>query len=325
MTTDVTCSCALCDAADPLGTGLCLACLATRARGRTLIVVREKDAGDLVASVLGPSSDRAETQAALREGRPLVAVPSAAGARVLEALDAFGIAARGVPAGRAWRAIPSRFYAMLACVLAAGTVTGTIAEPAFLWASPLFAAVLLLLAHLSMRRPLLAPGDDVLPGGLRADVASTVVALEPGPARSRLVDLLRIARPLEAAVVAQGDPARLRESVHDLIRAACDTARETDRLIRTADVIRSSLIWTTEVAGEEQAGSARSALRRASELAAQGLARMAEAVSALGRVDAGAATLDGPVGTELAGLTRGLEAAARVHGETFRELKQLLA
>lgn len=325
MTTNATGTCAFCGADDPLGTGLCLPCLATRTRGRTLIFIRGKDAGDAVASVLGPASNLPETQAALREGRPLVAVPSAIGARVLEALESLGFAARAVPASGAWRAVPLRFHAMLVCVLAAGAVAGTVAEPAFLWASPLFAATLLLLGHLSVRRPLLVPANDVLPGELRAEISTTLVGIRAGPAKDRLVDLLGIARPLAAAVIAEGDPARLRESINDLVRAACDTARETDRLIRTADVIRSSLVWTTEVAGEEQAGSARSALRRASDLAAQGLARLAETVSALGRVDADSAALDGPVGSELAELARTLEAAARVHVESFRELNELLA
>jgi hypothetical protein len=317
--------CALCGEADPLGAGLCPACLGTGAGRRTLLFLRDGTQGDALDPVLGPVPNRAEIRAALRAGRPLLAVPAAIAARVLGALEAHGVPARGVPSDRAWRALPAPFGIMLLAVGGAGAVAGLVAVPALLWATPVFALLLLLFALRSLGRPALSPADDALPGALRADVAVTLVGIEPGPVRSRLVDLLRIAGPLAAGIAAQGDPARLRESIHDLIRAACDTARETDRLTGTADVIRSSLVWTTEVAGEEQAGSARSALRRASELAANGLARMADAVSALGRIDADAATLDGPVGAELAELTRGLEAAARVHVETFRALNELVA
>jgi hypothetical protein len=325
LTTPALRSCALCDGGDTLGVGLCPGCLATVAGERTLLFVREATIGDPIERVLNPVSDLPATLAALRTGRPLLAVPAAVAPRVLAALEEHGFAARGVPARSAWRAMPRHFYVMLSCMVLAGAVAGGSAERAFLWASPVFAAALLLLGHLYVRRPVLVPDDATLPGGLQADVAATLLGLAPGSARDRLIELLRIARPLSAGIAGQGDPARVRDSIHDLIRAACDTARETDRLTRTADVIRSSLVWTPEVAGEEQAESARKALQRSNALAARGLAGLAEAVAALGRVDTETAALDGPVGAELAELTRGLEAAARVHIETFRELNELLA
>jgi len=318
-------SCALCDRPDTLGTGLCPACLATASGRRTLVFVGGTDTGDAVLRLFGSATGRRTAQAALRAGRPLVAVPAGAAARLLEALEAKGIPARGIPAGLVWRALPVSFGVLLLAVLAGGTIAGLIAEPVLLRASPVLALLLLWLELRSLGRPVLVPDDASLPGPLRADVAATLARLEAGPARERLVDLLRLARPALERIDAQGDPARLRRSIHELIRAACDTAREMDRLTRTSDVIRSSLVWTTELAGEKQAGSARRALLRAGDLAANGLARMADAVAALGRVDAGTATLNGRVGTELAELTRGLQAAARVPVETVRELNRLVA
>jgi len=321
-------ACALCDAADPLGIGLCPPCLSSRDTNRMLIfLTRDARAavtsGDEALGGLLPSSDGG---AALRSGRPLLGVPATAAPHVLRAFASRELAARALPSARAWRALPSHFFAMLACILGAGALAGAVAQPSFLWLSPLLAAGLLFLAHRSMQRPLLAPvPGPAWPPALHAGITGTLLALPAGKARDRLVDLVRIARPLTTRLAEHGDPAGIRDAVHDLLAAACDTAREADRLSRGADVIRSSLVWTSEVAGPDRARSARVTLRRCIDAANLGMTRLAEAVSAVGGIDAQTAGLDGPVGSGLADVTRGLEAAARIHADTSRELEGLLA
>jgi len=323
-------ACAVCEAEDPLGIGLCPACVTSDAAGRALVFVRPErgdglgDHGGVLDRVLD-ARDPAAARALLRAGRPLLGVPDGVEAYVVPVLESQGLATRSVTASNAWLALPSRFYLMLLCMVGVGLLAGIVTAPSFLWLSPVLALMLFFIGQRTAQRPLVAGSNaGGMPPALHAEITGTLLGLPPGTARDRLIDLVRIGRPLTADLLSKGDHARVRDSVHDLLRAACETAREADRLGRSADVIRSSLVWTPEVAGEEQAESARAVLLRCSELAGRGITGLTDAVTALGRIDAEAAGLDGPVGYELQKLTRGLEEAARVHGETYRELNELL-
>lgn len=321
-------TCLLCDADDVLGIGLCAGCIGTDLAKRDLLFARaargNTGAERQLRRLVGASDPGLPN--ALRSGRPLLAVPAGVSTRVVPALQKSGLIARSVPVANSWQALPSHFWVMLFCMLGAGMLAGLVTDPSFLWLSPVLALSFLFVGQRSMQRPILPAGGVAgLDRALHAEVARTMLALHPGDARDRLVDLLRIARPLVRELEAHGDPAGIRDSVQDLVRAACETARETERLTKSADVIRSSLVWTTEIAGEKRADSARSVLLRCSDLARRGVAQLADAVVALGRVDADAADVDGPVGSELSELTHQLEAAARLHVETYRELQGLTA
>lgn len=331
MNTEAAATCTICDGTDPLGLGLCPSCMAAPDGDRSFIFLdprssrRDQEGDDDARTLLGPAADRDASGSAVGAG-PLIAVPAPLASPLLRAFAEHGLSARALPASRALLAMPAHFFVMVVCILLAGMVAGIVARPSFLWLSPLVAGGLLFLAHRAMLRPALTPpAGFAWPAPLHADLTATVLTLAEGPARARLTALARIARPLAADLAASNDPADVRSAIVELLAAACETARETDRLGRSADVMRSSLIWTAEVAGDEaQALAARTALRRCAEASDMGLARLADAVAALGRIDAETAGLDGPVGSQLQDLTRGLEAAARVHAETAREVDRLL-
>lgn len=320
-------TCHLCDADDVLDIGLCPDCVGTDMAKRHLVFAKAARHDPYAMAKLSRLLDASgfDSMRAIRSGRPLVAVPAGASTHVVPALEHLGLTARSLPLGDTWKALPSHFWVMLACMFGVGMLAGFVTAPSFLWMSPVLALSLLFVGQRSLQKPLLAAGDTGLDPDLCADVISTMLSLHPRDPRDRLVDLVRIARPLLRELQARGDSTRVRDSVQNLVRTACETARETDRLRHSADVIRSTLVWTPEVAGEERADSARSVLLRCSDLARRGVAQLGEAVVALGRVDAKAADRDGPVLSELAALTRDLEAAARIHAETFRELNRLMS
>jgi hypothetical protein len=171
-----------------------------------------------------------------------------------------------------------------------------------------------------MARPALPlAAADLLPADVEA-LLRDALARVAGRPRELLSDLARMARPLMASLRREGDPAALGDSLAELLRAACATAREVHRLESTA-----STVTTTLDAG---AGSMDDRLRLAAGRcrtgAETGTRRLIEAVAAVG--DAGSrAAPDTASGSRLAQLTRQLTDDVRHHEDTLRELDSLLA
>lgn len=119
--------------------------------------------------------------------------------------------------------LPGRFRALLAAVIAAGTVAGAVASVHFLWATPVVAWLL----WRNMWRALPAPGAAPAPVAtwrLIGAMAARYEALPPGPARALLDDVLFLAEAQVSAAVDEAEAGRRRTRLEPLVATAIDAA-----------------------------------------------------------------------------------------------------
>jgi hypothetical protein len=317
--------CLVCGERDALGAGICANCATA---GDTLVMVRRqssaadrRDVGARLAVLLGERLELPDGRAAAAGDRALVRASAVVGARIAGALEEHGIPARTVPRVRAWSVMPAHFFVMLAAIVGAGGAAGVIVVPAYLWMSPLLAALLLLIAQRSAGRPLFEPVASALEPGAEAALLDALASLRHGRARELLGDIARIARPLALTIRSEGDPAELGACLADLVRAAAATALEVDRLEETIAVLEdggAAGAATTDVQDFAPI------IERCRAAAGIGTRQLVEAVTAVGQIG-GMSGLDTRAGSRLAELTRELQAAARTREDTIRELDRLLS
>lgn len=319
-------SCALCGRPDAFGLGVCADCGGTAAADDVLIFVRRaqlrqdaKATRQRLLPVLGGRAETADGRSAAHGSRAIIRVPAVAADRVVNAFEQRGVPARAIPARRAWTAMPLHFFVMLASIAFAGGMAG-LTSPAFAWMSPLFATILLVLAQRSMARPLVAFNvADRLPDDVETGLAEAF-ARTSGPVRDRLADLARMVRPLVATLERERDPAGLVPSLADLVRAACATAHEVERLQTTIAAVNDTLL----AGGQGARGELLAAAGRCREAADAGTRRLIDAVAAVADIG-GRTALDTSTGSRLDKLTRALTDEARRHENALRELDRLLS
>jgi predicted Ser/Thr protein kinase len=320
--------CVVCGAPDPLGMIICPRCGGARAdRADTLVFLAPAGAsqvaviGERLGSVIAAEGPPAELERVAAGHRPLVRVPAALGARVVERLAAWGLPARAVPARRPWSALPGSFLLLLGATAGVGGVAGAVALPALLWTTPLVILLLVGGAHQVLGRPLLLPRRQraPLPPAVEAVVVQALTELPPGTARDLLADVVRLGRGLVIAA-ARGDGApSLPPLVHQLLAAAAGVAvalGELEQNLRTLDAQRER--WPTLSArwldGVTECERTRDAL----------VQQLLEVLSVLGELHGKSADLLRAAGPDLAALGRELELDLAAHGAAARELAELL-
>jgi hypothetical protein len=315
--------CALCHAPEPFGIGVCPRCARRASAGDDVLVFLERTSPGparravheaLDERIGGRASASARGDAALGE-RPLMRIPSDAGERVLELLEAQGLTARTEPRVTLRRAGVPRPIAVLAGVVAVtGTTLGlAAATPVLLVTSPVVAGGLVLLAAGLRRTAVWNPpsaAQPSLPVDAERAAVRALAALPAGAARSLVLDLLRRAR---AATTA-----RQAEQVGPLVVAACAAARDLAALeqhLAAFDARRDRL-------ADAPSGwlDALSHCERGRDLLTQ---RLLEASAALSGWQAGVVAREGT--DLLVELTRDLDEEGRRQEEAAREVAELLA
>ena len=200
---DLGTACPLCGTDDELDLGVCPGCADGSPDADTLLFVatppdrRERaDLGDRLANRLGARARRPDLHDLLSGRRPLALVPASGAEAAISRLGGQSIPVRAEPARGAWRHVPPSFFATLVAVIVAGIAAARLAAPEMWVATPLFVALLVLLAVRRVRTPLLRRSGRATPRLPRASeqvVKDSLASLRPGPARRLLKDVVRMA------------------------------------------------------------------------------------------------------------------------------------
>lgn len=233
-------SCFICGASEPLGLGVCPSCGGTSSTvADTLIFIRPSilaaeraELAQRLQTLLGRRAPASEIVPVARGHQALVRVPRRGAEAVVEQLALRRIPARAVRARRAWAPLPLRLYAFLALVGGIGALAGSVGLVSFTSAGPIAAGLLIVMAQIRLRRPLIEARDRGigLPDGLEAKVIDAFQELSAGTARSLLADIVRIGSGLYASLSRTGDPADIAEVLQQLIAGSCAAAEELDEL-----------------------------------------------------------------------------------------------
>ncbi|HYT70536.1 MAG TPA: serine/threonine-protein kinase [Gemmatimonadales bacterium] len=221
--------CALCQAPEPFGVGVCSRCARRASAEDDVLVFLERTTPgparravrDALEERIGASASSAGREAATAGERPLLRVPADAAPRVLELLEAQGLPARTESRLAAWQAVvPAPIVVLAGIVAAAGMAAGlAAATPVLLLTSPALAAGLAVAAAAGRRTPVWNPpstGRSSLPADAERAAVQALAALPAGSARALLVDLLRRAKATTVGTSRHGQ----------LVVAACAAARD---------------------------------------------------------------------------------------------------
>ncbi|MGH7519411.1 MAG: hypothetical protein ACREOC_18415, partial [Gemmatimonadales bacterium] len=227
--------------------------------------------------------------------------------RVLARFRERGVPVRAVRRGQAWSAVPATLYGLVASIGIVGMYAG-FTRSAPLWTStPLVVGALLLAAHRAVQRPLFAPKlrRSSLAPALDRKVSDALGRLPPGPARSLLTDLVRLA-----------DAAPAPHELCELVDRASDAAGDLQRL---DDAL--TLLERRREAADGAPGpwmDSVSTLERSRDRLMQ---QLLDTVTLLGRLQAGAAGASDAAGAQVAALGKELE----LREEAMREVEQLVS
>ena len=319
--------CMVCGDADPFDRGLCPACGGASRQGSDALLFLRPTGGrpgkevheERLAAIIGERAGTPRGREVATGARALLRVPGAAAARVAALLEARGLSAREVPAGRALTALPPQFLLMVTGVLVVGSYAGFVALPLLVATSPVLAFALLAYGHLDAQRPLIGGSGAV--SGLPRDVERALVGafaeLPAGSARDQLVDITRVARTVLTALEPEHED--LHASVGELVTAACATTLDVYRL----DVTLASISED----GTDQAMDDTSFMRlreRCATRREQRMDQLAQALRVLGTITSDAVDWQDSAGSQLGSVTRELMNEASAHAYAKREISALL-
>jgi serine/threonine-protein kinase len=225
--------CVICGGSEPFGVGLCPNCGGgSAAVADTLIFVQQPGGGsareavlDRVRAMLATRADAVELEELAGGHRALIRVPAPAARRVVEQLAAREIPARSVAVRSAWAPVPLKLYGLAGAVVGVGGAAGAAAIPFLLWASPLLAALLVLLGQRELQRPVVVPvtRHPTLPRDLERKIMESLARLPEGPARGLLADLVRMGSGLSGHFQRLGDRQAASE-LATVLEHSCDAA-----------------------------------------------------------------------------------------------------
>jgi len=178
-------------------------------------------ASDALSTMAAAVPHSPDVAAAARGARALVRTAGGTADRVLARFRERGVPVRAVRRGHAWSAVPHALYGLVGSIGLVGMYAG-LTRSASLWTStPIVVGVLLVAAHRVVQRPLFVPRlrRSALAPALDRKASEAIGRLPPGPARSLLVDLVRLA----GAAPAPHD-------LSELLERACDAAGDLQRL-----------------------------------------------------------------------------------------------
>jgi hypothetical protein len=209
---------------------------------------------------------------------------------------------------------------MVAAATIAGLAAGAVA-PMLLWTTPVVGGLLLLGAHQSVRRPLVAPPArrGELPAEVEGLVVRTLAELPDGSARGLLADVTRLARPLFSRASAEGDSRGLGPVLAELLASACGAALDLAVLDENLGRFESQRARAASHSPDWLDALARS--ERARDALVQ---RLLEAMTVLGRLQSQATAAVSYEDAALAEVTRELRTEAEAQAAAAREIAELL-
>jgi hypothetical protein len=319
-------ACLLCGGPDPLTLGICPPCGGSPDVADTLVfldaagTISGRRAAALRLAVVLPDLRDADREAAARGERPLFRVAGTSAPKLLEELERRELPSRAMLPSRAWAAVPTGFWMLLAAVVVAGGTAGLAVAPTLLATTPMVGTLLVLGARRASRTPLVVPPPrkSGLPSAVENDVVRTLAELPPGTARSLLSDLVRMCAALGARLERTGDDRGLMPQLAELLGAACAAATDLSQLDENLGPFerqrdRLAVLpegWLDTLARCERT---RDAL----------VQRLLEAMTVAGRLQGQQAAFAAATDDSLADLTRELRQEGDAQGAAAREVAAL--
>jgi len=231
--------CVICGVGEPFGVGLCPGCGGgSKAVADTLIFLQQpadarthEAAVDRVRGLLATRADFSELNDVAAGHKALIRVPARSATRVVEQLASRDLKARSMGVDKAWAPMPWKAWGLAGAMAGVGGAAGVAALPALIWASPLLAALMVLLGQRELQRPVVAAvaHEPVLPTPLERKILEALARLPEGTARGLLADLVRMGSGLVAHFKRLGD----REAASELatvLEHACEAAMDLSDL-----------------------------------------------------------------------------------------------
>ena len=327
---DLGTACPLCGTDDEFDLGVCPGCADGSPDANTLLFVtapperRERaDLGDRLANRLGRDARRPDLHDLLAGRRPLALLPASGAAAAISRLGGQSIPVRAEPARGAWRRVPATFFATLAAVIVAGIAAARLAAPEMWIATPLFIALLVLLAVRRVRTPLLRRSGRTTPRLPRASeqvVKDSLASLIPGPARRLLKDVVRMAAGVHSQQDSDPGPQDLDGPLEGLLVLSCAVAVDLGHLDESLAILED-LDSDSSIEGDDDPWlESVTRARRARDGLTQ---KLLEAIAVLGRTRIAIAS--GRSGSEgLSAFSAELESGATAQAAARREVEALV-
>ncbi len=321
--------CPLCGTVDDLEIGVCPGCADGATRADALIIVsapdQHKDRADLadrLSNRLGHAVRRADLRDVLSGVRPLASVPADSESSVISALREQSIPVTVEPVGTAWRRIPVSFLATVLAVIVAGLAAGQLAAPSMMVATPLFGALLLSLAVRRIRTPVLRGSGQTrnrLPEAAERSVRQALATARPGPARSLLKDVVRMAAGVYEQDAAAPSPGSLGEPLEGLVVKSCDLAVDLGHLDESLAILEARDRDGSGAVPDDRKLESLSRARQARDGLTQ---QLLAAVAALGRTRIAIASGESAA-AGLSAFSSELEMSATAYADARREVEAL--
>lgn len=319
--------CVLCGDADPIGTGLCAACLGSgrpeSGSDRLLFVERVRshsqrlEIEDWLEDVAGDETSVADIAATRRGELPLARVPAPAGPRVARHLRQIGIPVQITHPANLVGRLSVRLQVVLSTSLVLGLAAGMTAPP-MLILTPAFAGTVLFAALRRQSRLFLAGvHSSPLDPATETRVRSTLSGMTDGAARDLLADFVRLARLLPVDDEEGGvDP----KEMDVLLSSAEQLAKDLESLDAGLAVMERQAMF---VSGEIDARWIETH-DRVSRTRDRLVQRILDALAALARARAAGSEVKLSGAADLTELARELARDAELQAEARREVELLL-
>jgi len=327
---DLGTACPLCGTDDEFDLGVCPGCADGSPDANMLLFVtapperRERaDLGDRLANRLGRDARRPDLHDLLAGRRPLALLPASGAAAAISRLGGQSIPVRAEPARGAWRRVPATFFATLAAVIVAGIAAARLAAPEMWIATPLFIALLVLLAVRRVRTPLLRRSGGTTPRLPRASeqvVKDSLASLRQGPARRLLKDVVRMAAGVHSQQDSDPGPQDLDGPLEGLLVLSCAVAVDLGHLDESLAILEDLDSDSSIDGGDDPWLESVTRARRARDGLTQ---KLLEAIAVLGRTRIAIAS--GRSGSEgLSAFSAELESGATAQAAARREVEALV-
>lgn len=318
-------SCVLCNGPDTLDLAVCLDCASRTGNGLVFVgqSVRRAERDRVIErlqGILPPGVEWEAFELAAKGYLPLASVPLAAGDRVFGAFAREDLPAHVIPKRWGVAPIPPALGFVLLSVLMVGAVVGLVTGQALFFGSPLYAALLWLLAQIRLRRPAACRGksDPWLPRDVEERLVTALMSLPAGTPRALLSNAVRLGRLLWERATATGD-VDIVEDTSELLALAADAATDLARLDEADRVMASERSEGTDVPATGAGAS------EAIEPSRQRLLDLLlAAVEAMGGANRRLPEAGGH-GTELARLAAEIETSRTAGNGALTEVDRLLA
>lgn len=318
-------ACVLCGSDEPLGTGLCTACIGSDSGGwwkERLLFLERSRRGDRreveyrIRDLVEEDRSDADIMAATRGELPVARVPADIVDRVARHLRESGLPVRVTHPARIGARLSPLLGATLGAAIGLGVVAGLVSAPSMLMLTLAFGLVVAWAAIRRQGPSLLAPeATSALPAGMEDQARQALASMPDGAARRLLGDFVRMTRELYGSGVAAGLEVPLTELLNGAGRLASDLAGIDHSLEILESQAQARLVSSDWSDTETRIRQVRDRLEN----------RLLDALTALARARSAGSEGRADEDKRLAEIAQEIARDAELQAEAHRDLEALLA